>query len=94
MVCYRRGKWQNRGKDMAETTISGLPKRLQIELEKAARAQDRPVGELLTEAVDRYLKEKQWQSLKSYGRQKAQELGLKEGDVQELIAQSRDKRGR
>ena len=52
------------------------------------------MGELLTEAVDRYLKEKQWQSLKSYGRQKAQELGLKEGDVQELIAQSRDKRGR
>jgi hypothetical protein len=79
---------------MAETTISGLPERLQIEPEKAARAQDRrPVGELLTEAVDRYLKKTQWQSLKSYGHQKAQERGLKEGDVQELIAQSRDEGG-
>jgi hypothetical protein len=84
---------------MSETTGTGLPERLQIDLEEAARAQGRPVGELLIGAVDRYLvdrylKDKQWQSLKSYGRQKALERGLEEGDVQELIAQSRHERGR
>jgi hypothetical protein len=94
---------------MSETTGTGLPERLQIDLEEAARAQGRPVVELLIGAVDRYLldrylvdrylvdrylKDKQWQSLKSYGRQKALERGLEEGDVQELIAQSRHERGR
>jgi hypothetical protein len=73
---------------MSETTGTGLPERLQIDLEEAARAQGRPVGELLIGAVDRYLldrylldrylKDKQWQSLKSYGRQKALERGLEE----------------
>jgi hypothetical protein len=77
-----------------ESQIPTLPEELMNELEKAARAQDRPVGELLIEAVDRYLKEKQWQSLKSYGRQKARERGIAEGDVMDLIAQSRQEHGR
>jgi hypothetical protein len=39
--------------------------------------------------VDRYIREKQWQNLKSYGRQKARERGIKAGDVLRLIAESR-----
>ncbi len=53
------------------------------------RAQARTVNEVLAEAADRYIREKQWQSLKSYGRQKARERGIKESDVQRLIAESR-----
>jgi predicted transcriptional regulator len=79
---------------MAGTAIPGLSDELQAELEKAARAQSRPVEEVLSEAVDRYLKEKQWQSLKSYGRQKARERGIVEGDVMDLIAQSRQEHSR
>ena len=35
------------------------------------------------------IREEQWQTLKSYGRQKARERGIKEGDVLRLIAESR-----
>ena len=66
-----------------------LPDGLQTEIEKMARAQERTVNEVLAEAVDRYIREEQWQSLKSYGRQKARERGIKAGDVLRLIAESR-----
>jgi predicted transcriptional regulator len=73
-----------------ETAIPGLPAQLQAELEKIAAAQDRPVGEVLTEAVDRYVKDRQWASLKSYGRAKAREQGLTEDDVDRAIAETRN----
>ena len=66
-----------------------LPDGLQTEIEKVARAQERKVNEVLAEAVDCYIREKQWQSLKSSGRQKARERGIKAGDVLRLIAESR-----
>ena len=72
-----------------QTGNLSLPDGLQTEIEKVARAQERTVNEVLAEAVDRYIREKQWQSLKSYGRQKARERGIKEGDVLRLIAESR-----
>jgi len=62
---------------------------LQAEIEKVARAQERTVNEVLAEAVDRYIREEQWQTLKSYGRQKARERGIKASDVLRLIAESR-----
>jgi hypothetical protein len=66
-----------------------LPDKLLTEIEKVARAQERTVNEVLAEAVDRYVKDKQWASLKSYGRQKAQERGISDEDVEPLIAESR-----
>ena len=74
---------------MEHTENLSLPDALQSEIEKVALAQERTVNEVLAEAVDRYIKEKQWQSLKSYGRQKARERGIKETDVPRLIAESR-----
>ncbi len=72
-----------------QTENLSLPDGLQAEIEKVARAQARTVNEVLAEAVECYIREKQWQSLKSYGRQKARERGIKEGDVLRLIAESR-----
>ena len=72
-----------------QTENLSLPDGLQAEIEKVARAQERTVNEVLAEAVDRYIREEQWQSLKSYGRQKARERGIKAGDVLRLIAESR-----
>ena len=66
-----------------------LPDGLQTEIEKVARAQERTVNEVLAEAVDRYVREKQWHGLKSYGRRKARERGIKASDVLRLIAESR-----
>ena len=64
------------------------------ELEKLARAQERSVDEVLSEAVGRYIKDQQWSALKRYGRAKSREMGLTEADVPRLIAESRAERGR
>ena len=44
--------------------------------------------------MDRYVKEKQWSSLKSYGRAKSRERGLQDSDVEPLIEESRQEHGR
>ena len=77
-----------------ETSFQGLPAALQAELEKIAAAQDRPVTEVLVEAVDRYVKSKQWQALIRYGSAKAKERGLTDDDVDRLVAESRQEHGR
>ena len=64
------------------------------ELEKLARAQERSVDEMLSEAVDRYIRDKQWEVVKRYGVAKSRERGLTEGDVARLISESRAERGR
>jgi hypothetical protein len=64
------------------------------ELEKLARAQERSVDEVLFEAVDHSIKDKQWDAVKRYGVAKSRERGLTEGDVARLIAESRAERGR
>jgi hypothetical protein len=72
----------------------GIPDNLMNEVEKIARAQDRDVVEVVSEAVDRYVKDLQWKSLKTYGRQKSRERGIKEEDIPVLIAQSRSEHSR
>ena len=67
-----------------------LPERLRIEIEKVAKAQARSVNDVLAEAVDRYIKDKQWASLQQYGREKARERGIGEDAVDRLIAESRN----
>jgi hypothetical protein len=59
------------------------------ELEKVARTQDRTVSQVLADAVDRYLKDEQWQSLKAYGQGRARARGITEADVPRLIAETR-----
>jgi predicted transcriptional regulator len=59
------------------------------EIEKIAQAQGRSSEEVLEEALDRFIKEKQWSSLKSYGRNKAREQGVTEDDVDTAIADTR-----
>jgi predicted transcriptional regulator len=77
-----------------ETQTPPLPPQLQAELEKIAASQERPVAEVLAEAVDRYVKDRQWTALKVYGRAKAKERGIKEEDVPRLISEYRSERTR
>jgi hypothetical protein len=74
---------------MAERNIP-VREDLVAEIEKVARAQGRSVEEVLNEAIDRYVRDKQWSSLKSYGRAKARERGLTEEDVDTAIAEVRN----
>ena len=72
-----------------ERPVPRLPISLMTEVEKLARAQERTVSQVVAEAVGRYIKEVQWQSLKAYGRERALVLGLTEADVPRLIEESR-----
>lgn len=76
-----------------EAQIPSIPVFLMAEVERVARAQQRTVNEVLAEAVDRYIKDEQWQSLKAYGRERARERGFTEADVPRLIAESRQEYG-
>jgi metal-responsive CopG/Arc/MetJ family transcriptional regulator len=77
-----------------DTKNLSLPDALLAEIEKAARAQERTVNDVLADAVDSYLKEKKWTNLKSYGQEKARERGIRESDVDRLISESRRDLGR
>jgi Ribbon-helix-helix protein, copG family len=66
-----------------------IPPALLAEIEAAAADEKRPVVEVLREAVERYLENRRWQQLLSYGRERARELGLGEEDVPRLIQEYR-----
>ena len=69
-------------------TISIMPEFLE-EIEKLAKEERRTKSELVREALRCYIAEKELKRLQRYGLQKAQELGLKEQEVQRLIDAAR-----
>jgi predicted DNA-binding protein len=62
-----------------------LPPTMFREVEQLAVHEGRTVGEVLQEAVRRYLIQTQIRELQGYGRQQSENLGLAEGDVERLI---------
>lgn len=76
-----------------EIPIPEIPGSLMVEVERMAREQRKTVSQVVTEAVDRFVKEEQWQRLQTLGRERARALGLTEADVPRLIEESRQERG-
>jgi metal-responsive CopG/Arc/MetJ family transcriptional regulator len=66
-----------------------LPEPLLAEIRSAALAEHRSVDEVLTDAVKRYVEDHSWTKLLDYGAEQARTLGIKESDVELLIAESR-----
>jgi len=66
-----------------------LPEPLLAQIQSAAQAEHRSVDEVLTDAVKRYVEEHSWTKLQDYGAERARALGIKESDVDSLIAESR-----
>jgi hypothetical protein len=66
-----------------------LPPGLLAEVQAAALEEHRSPGELVREAIERYLREKRWQKVFAYGEQRAKELGLTEADIPRMIAEVR-----
>jgi len=81
-------------KPRAEENNIAIPPSLLAEIQAAAEEEKRPAEEVLREAIERYLENRRWQQLVSYGQQRARELGLTEADVPRLIAESRRERAR
>ena len=69
-----------------------LPPTMFSEVEQLAQREGRTVGEILQEAVRRYLIQTQIRELQNYGRQQSEHLGLAEGDVERLIHEYRRER--
>ena len=70
-------------------TISIMPELFE-KLNKLAKEESRTRSELLREALRKYIVEKEWERLRLYGRQKVQELGLEEKDVERLVDEYRN----
>ena len=66
-----------------------LPEPLLAEIQSAARAEHRSVEEVLADAVKRYVENRSWTKLLDYGTERAKTLGIKESDIDRLIAESR-----
>jgi Arc/MetJ-type ribon-helix-helix transcriptional regulator len=66
-----------------------MPSSLLAEIQAAADEERRTTDDLVREAVERYLKDRRWQRLLSYGEQQARALGLTDADVPRLIEEYR-----
>jgi hypothetical protein len=71
------------------TEIPPLPPELMAAVEEEARAQARPVGDLLADAVRKYLEDRSWHKTIVSARERSKSMGLTEVDVGRLIAESR-----
>jgi metal-responsive CopG/Arc/MetJ family transcriptional regulator len=79
-------------KTSGETESVSMPSSLLAEVQAAANEEHRTREELLLEAVERYLRERRWQRLLSYGQERARSLGLTDADVPRLIEEHRQER--
>jgi metal-responsive CopG/Arc/MetJ family transcriptional regulator len=77
------------GNAMGAANNISLPEPLLAEIQIAAQAEHRTVDEVLTDAVKRYVEERSWTKLLDYGAERAKTLGIKESDIDRLIAESR-----
>lgn len=75
----------------AGNTIS-LPEDLLARVRGAAESEHRSVDDVLAEAVERYLEDRSWTRLLTYGAERAAALEIEEQDVERLIAESRAER--
>jgi len=66
-----------------------VPPNLLPEIRAAAEEEHREPGDVVREALERYMKDRRWQRDLAYGRERAKALGLTEEDVPRLIAESR-----
>jgi len=76
-------------KTTGETEAVSMPSSLLAEVQAAANEEHRTREELLLEAVERYLRDRRWQRLLSYGQERARSLGLSDSDVPRLIEEYR-----
>ena len=70
-----------------------IPGSLMAEVERVAREQEKTVSQVVTEAVDRYVRGDRWERLAAYGSERARSFGLTEADVPRLIKEARREYG-
>jgi predicted transcriptional regulator len=76
----------------SKTLSITLPPQLLSRAQQLAERESRTMSELVREALRYYERRAWWDEMNSYGRAKAQELGLTEADVVPLVKQVRKDR--
>jgi hypothetical protein len=71
-----------------------VPPGLLAEVQAAAEEEHRAPGELVREAIERYMDDREWKKLLAYGQERARTLGLTASDVPRLIAEARQEKRR
>lgn len=66
-----------------------LPPEMLSRAEKLARRENRTMSELIREALRYYEQQRWWAETNAYGRTRARQLGIKEGDVERLVHEGR-----
>jgi CopG family transcriptional regulator/antitoxin EndoAI len=66
-----------------------LPPEMLSRAEDMARKENRTMSELIREALRHYERQRWWEETNSYGRARAQELGIRENDVERLTREAR-----
>ncbi len=74
------------------TGSSLIPPALLAQVKAAAEEEHRPLADVVRDAIERYVRDRRWQKLLSYGEDRARELGLREEDIPRLIAEFRRER--
>ena len=72
-----------------KTTPTSLPSDLIREADRVARQEGRTKTEILRVALRRYVAERRWRALQSYGVGRARKVGLTEADVERTVQEFR-----
>jgi metal-responsive CopG/Arc/MetJ family transcriptional regulator len=76
-------------KPRAKDNTLTIPPALFAEIQAAAEEEKRSAVEVVSDAIERYIRSRRWERLLAYGRERARALGLTEEDVPRLIAEYR-----
>ena len=71
-----------------------LPPEMAVELEEVMREEKRGKSELVREALRRYMEDVRWRKIYRYGELKAQETGISEADVVDIVHERRQEKER
>jgi metal-responsive CopG/Arc/MetJ family transcriptional regulator len=72
--------------------IVSVPPGLLSRVQTAAEEEQRSPDELVRDALERYLEDREWKKIYAYGEERARALGLSEEDLERLIAEDRAER--
>jgi metal-responsive CopG/Arc/MetJ family transcriptional regulator len=70
-----------------------LPPEMLKRAKKLAGKENRTMSELIREAFREYEQKRRWDEINAFGRAKAAELGITEGDVSRIVKESREELG-
>jgi metal-responsive CopG/Arc/MetJ family transcriptional regulator len=73
----------------SKTITFSLPSEMATKVEKVRIEEGRTMSELVREALTRYLQEREWREVFSYGEQRSAELDISPEDVETLIDEHR-----